>query len=775
MVYRQKTLSKVLTAILITTLLILAYPRQFRAKTVLEADLLKKYPDRTVAEGNVKLIRPDWRLETDYLELKGDRDSGGIKAKGKVSLSSEDFTVRAERLSGRLAEESSSKLTELTLIEATGKSGSVSFRGDELKLRIDGTEIDELTITGDAKLSFSESTSLSGTRVSLTKIKPGWKFEVTEQTKYEGEATTVRAEKLSGTITTEGKKAPRLSDLTGEGLRGQLELKGADSGKTRLQVRGNTASLQFGETSRLKGAEFTGSSFSTCEGCRCEGGCAYSVSADRTSLIENDFVLARSATLKSFGLPVGWSPLYFITLKDVGLPERPYFPRIGYSTGSGISVSGALPIFLDKNHFGNVVADYFSRDQGLGLGVDYYLGGNNLTGLGEIYGLYRVFGDNAFKLEGTLNSNLGSQIEASANVNINQGPIRGTNYDQTEWRFSLSGPGGKDTALGWKALVARNEKSDDDSELTHAIESIPEISLSRKGSGKNFPLNYELRTDLGYYREKKDEWEAARSGARGKLGGKVLMGTSPLDFLSLDLKGKGWVNPYYTGAGQSLETRVWGSVEPSLGVKGPGTLKLRFIHRDRFGKSPFDFDAVKRLDRLAVSYGGSEGGINQSLSFHYDFVPEDGFSKAKYGIGFSRNSLTQKFNLSYDISTTSLSSVKTDSTYSRKNYAVNFSSGYNFDSSSIAETKFGLKVSSGKNTAEIRVKSDPFETWVKEVSGKLSLEFPEDWSFSLEGEYDLQAGKLSDLSYSLYNELQNCLKVGITGGKSGFWFDVELV
>ncbi|MFB6214481.1 MAG: hypothetical protein ABEI54_01300, partial [Candidatus Bipolaricaulia bacterium] len=364
-------------------------------------------------------------------------------------------------------------------------------------------------------------------------------------------------------------------------------LEGSKGEAREIKVLGKSAAFEFDSSSELSRADFEGSSFSTCEGCRCGGGCAYSVSATRTSLIEGDFVLARYAKLRSFGIPVGWSPLYFLTLKDVGLPERPYFPEIGYSSEDGLSLSGAFPVFHDKNHFGNVVLDYFSRGQGLGLGLDYYSGGETVTGIGEIYGIYRVFGDNFYKLDGGFDLNPPDWMEISTNFAVQQGVYRGTNYDQNEWSLSLAGG---NSALTWNALVSRTEKSEDDEETEHAIERLPEISLSREGTLENLPLKYGLRTSLGYYREHKTAWSAVRSGGRGEIGGNFRVKAPPMGPFALSLKGEGRVNPYFLGRGDGLTTRTWWDLEPRLKVEGPGTLNVRFVHRDGVGESQFDFD-----------------------------------------------------------------------------------------------------------------------------------------------------------------------------------------
>ncbi len=865
-----------ITVLLISGAIISSFPVNYRAETELEADLLEISSDRTVAEGNVRLTRPSWSLTCNYLELKGEAGTDGVKAKGNVNLKSDKFTASAERLSGELAEVGSDESVELTLIKASGKSGPVSFAGEEIGLTIEKGELNSLRIRSNAELSLDENSTLTGDKILATKSEPGWDFEVTGDPGYETESTSLRAERIAGKITpgpenssqdgtvisrgitaegdvqflrpnwslntdflelkkgggmeklsaegdtkidlgdnsslsggkleieksergwdfeisenselrgettslqaetiagtlsTDTEGDPEVSGLTARGIAGRIELADGKGERRKIQFLGKSADLDFDGSSTLSRVDLSESSFSSCEGCQCNG-CAYSVSADRTTLIDRELVLARSATLKSFGIPINWSPLFFLPLKDVGLPRRPYFPRVGYASEEGVTLSGAFPVYFDKNHYGNVLVDYFSRQQGLGLGVDYYSGSGPITGVGEIYGTYRFFGESFFRVDGTFSADSLDRVEITTDLEIEQGPFRGTNYDQNEWSLILSG---NTNGPSWKALVSRTEKPENEEKTEHIIKKLPEISLSREKSLELLSLSYGLRTSLGYYREDKTDWSAVRSGGRGKIGGNLNIEPPSLGSLTFSFEGEGWGNPYYLEQGEGVTTRAWMNLEPELAVEGPGTLSLQFIHRDVFGESPFDFDRVERRDQFNFDYESSLENINQNLSFHYDFVPDDGFSNARYEVGFSRKSLDQKFTVNYDISGTTLSSIKTNSTYSRGKFELNLSSGYNFAGSSITQSMFGLEFSSESAVAGIRLKSIPFETWLEKVSGKLELEFLDSWSLSLKGKYDIQAGKLDLLSYTLHHTIQNCLTVGITGTKSEFWFDMELV
>ncbi|MEF8917612.1 MAG: hypothetical protein V5A77_08025, partial [Candidatus Bipolaricaulota bacterium] len=76
--YARKISAPVLAALLIAGLIIPGTAPESRGDTILEADRLTISADRTVADGNVRLTRPDWSLTSDYLELKGQEGIEGI-------------------------------------------------------------------------------------------------------------------------------------------------------------------------------------------------------------------------------------------------------------------------------------------------------------------------------------------------------------------------------------------------------------------------------------------------------------------------------------------------------------------------------------------------------------------------------------------------------------------------------------------------------------------------------------------------------------------------
>ncbi|MBS3792983.1 hypothetical protein KGY77_10135, partial [Candidatus Bipolaricaulota bacterium] len=219
--YARKISAPVLAALLIAGLII----PESRGDTILEADQLTISADRTVADGNVRLTRPDWSLTSDYLELKGQEGIEGIDARGNVTLKSEEFNVRGDRLSGTLAKEGAEGAVVLTLHEAEGSSGSVSFSGNQVELAIEEGELIRITIESNSELS-SDDTVLSGDEIRANKGEEGWDFEVTGNPKYETDSTVLRAKTIKGTAFTEPKDSCQENDAISRKTiaRGEVQL-----------------------------------------------------------------------------------------------------------------------------------------------------------------------------------------------------------------------------------------------------------------------------------------------------------------------------------------------------------------------------------------------------------------------------------------------------------------------------------------------------------------------------------------------------------------------
>ncbi len=365
-------------------------------------------------------------------------------------------------------------------------------------------------------------------------------------------------------------------------------------------------------------------------------------------------------------------------------------------------------------------------------------------------------------------------MEFDAGVDYNQGTFRGTTYDRNEWALNLSSSG---LSPSWGAKVSREESiTTDESGQTadHTVERLPELDFSWTISPEGIPGEYEVGSNLGYYREKLSTWSEARYAGRATFTGNFSVDSSPIRGLRVSLSGEGETGYYLAADGENSRPRAWEEVVPSLELTGPATLRTEFVHRGKVGSSPFYFDHVDRLNRLKLDLSSSQGEVTQTLDFYYDFLPDPGPSDITYKVNFDLEKLDQTLSFAYDPALGWPESLGTESIYSTKDLGVKLSTGYDFSDLSMSESSLGLRLGSGVNDFTITLKGTPLDTWLEVVSGELKLKLFETWSINIAGEYDLSSDSLTGLSYSVHNTLQNCLKVGISGNESGVWFDVEL-
>ena len=741
-------------------------------KTVLEAEELTVTPEKTVGRGSVLLRGSNWILETPYLEIIRQDRGRKIAARGSVTLTSAEFSVSAKSLSGELTGNNPAELSNLRLDGASGGFEGLSFAGEQAVLHPEKTKIGRLIVEGSARLRLSGRAKLTGDRITLTAVDKGWNVKVEGDSKYTDSSNELSGKeirlKLASNSRSEG-FGPISTEV--KSFEAKVSLNEADGKTEPATIRGKEGSFTFVPASDSSRVNCKEASFSTCS---CSGGdenCAYAIEAGEIDIKET-IIVARSAKLKSFGFPISWAPVYFLPLEEVGLPDRPYFPRIGYSSSNGISLSGAVPIYFNPEGFGNIVFDFLSRKPELGFGLDYYSGRKEVSGIAEIYGTT----GNYFKAEGDFLARPTDWLSVKGKADYKQGDWLGKTFDRNEWEIKLSGT---KSDSSWDLSVSREESAETNGEgndgVTHVLERLPELSLSGGNRFEKLDLRTGINSELGYYRENKSDWSSGRrTGFATDLGGSIIAERTPEKFLTLSLRGQGRLNQYYVPEGSDLTTRLWEEVKPGLKLTGPATFRAEFIHRRKTETSPFFFDRVEELDRLRFDLRADQGGFNHSLDFYFDFTPESEFSDLTYKLGYGDERLEGEFTLKQDIAAGSPEKVEADISYHPDNLALDLSTGYDFSSGSVSKTNFGILFQDRRADLHFGLEGTPFRNWLEKLTLETNFRVFENWEIELSGSYELGSGSISDLSYSIKNTLQDCLRVGITGDLTGIGFGVEL-
>jgi len=765
----------ILTSFSIVLLIFTVTPTIY-ARTTLEADNLTSASDLTVARGNVRFTHPDWTITSGYLIINREDGSELIEAREDVNLTTGELTIGCEELRADLRKEEGYSLNSITIIKGIGELDSTTIRGEEIVIEPGDEDLDWIEIRGNPDITLNNGASITGTSIIINKRDEDWEISVTGDAKFEGNSRTIAGDDITGLASRSDKSDGLILDrATVRPVTARIEVDARTGEKKTLKIIGDEADLYFKDDTTLDRGIFSNSTFTTCEGCGGMSGCAYSVISDRTILVEEEVLLGRFVQLRSFGLPAGWAPFYFITLKDTGLPPRPYFPQIGYSPEKGITASAAVPLFLNLENFGNLTFDYYSNNNSFGLGLDYYTGGENFHGLAELYGRYAGPGGNYLKSDANFTADITDWLSVNTDIDYANGIYNGTEYDKNEWSLGINTGG---VNPGWQLTARRREleetTDDSDGTISHVIEDLPQLSLEWTITGDNFPVEMTVNPKVGYYRENKSNWSKDRNGGKGNLNGIFSMNVSPLDSLNFSFTGSGELNGYYQPDEEKLTTRAWVRARPGIRISGPATFTTRFTHQSVEGESIFDFDTRDDLDRLSLDLRSGTETIDHRLNFHYDFIPDDGFSLVNYSINFGTGDFDQDISLGYDIERARLETVTSSTFYASGGLGLNLSTGYDFTTESASEMTAGIQFTGANNRLSLEITGTPFENWAEKVSASTEFNFLDDWTLRLSGTYDIDGSNFSGLSYSLFTEVQNCLDVGISGDQSGVWFDVKL-
>jgi len=763
----------------LVTLLVLAvflsiYPGlQSKGKTKLQAERIEIEAERTVAQGNVKLVAGGFTLHCQELRITEDEARRNLRTEGGVELKTEEVRMSGSSLSGEFSEKQTRE-ARLKLNKGRGKIGEVALEGEVVVMELKQGSPETIVLKNGGKLNPGDRTTLEAETIELNRDDKNWNLSARGGASYSTSSVTLSGKTLTGEINTRESNGIKLDGFTGKNISGRTKTDADNSSSTGFRFTGETGDFAFREND-LTRFSLKECSLTSCDFRPDEEKPAYRLESSIINLFPGDFLVAETAEIRSFGLPVWKSPNFIIPLEDFALPSRSYFPRFGFSGSEGLTFEGAVPVYFNRRNFGNVLADYSAGQRSIGLGVDYFSGGENLSGLLELYGKLRSGESNYLGLEAEFEAGRGNWPDLTGGLDLRRGPLRGENYDRKEWKFSLTGI---DDLPGWSGTISRNEtvNSTDNSSSSakHSITRLPEIAYEKSGVFSNLPGQQNISGKLGYYREDKTSWLNDRTGARLDLRANFSIGASPLEWLDLSLNSSGRFDGYLFGEVNGLKTRTTLGLTPTLELKGPGNLEVRYDHRAKLGNSPFIFDSLKSFSKLSFTYAGNWRGLSNRLDFHYDFVPADGFSNLNYELEFQRGLLDQEFGLEYDLSSAALEAVTASTLLSREFGSLDVSSGYDFKTGSITETELGVEFTGARNGFYFRLTGNPPETLLEEISGGADITVFENWSVSLMGEYDFQDDEFSQLSYSVYNTLQNCLKVGVSGGLGGLWLNAEL-
>ncbi|NIT75690.1 MAG: hypothetical protein GWO44_01975, partial [Thermoplasmata archaeon] len=289
----------------------------------------------------------------------------------------------------------------------------------------------------------------------------------------EGDRTTA-AEHLELRFTIEGERFQaewaRVGSFSGQG-----SFTNAKGEKHLLRYQGQGASLSFNQENEVSLLNIAGGNFTTCTCSEVIEKDAYCIDADRVLVFSDDLLVATNITLRAFGVPIFWYPLYLAPLKEER--ESPLLPELGQSASLGWYAKWRLPFILNGKNYGSLLVDYFNRYRQLGGGADLRY---DLLGSSGSLHIYKLFGP-----LGLVELALADRTELPQGVTLHAGANYRSKVEEEaagEWMGYQARLSGGSSDWNWTMDFGHDRyvgKPQEDEELKYRVLSrLPEFSLT---------------------------------------------------------------------------------------------------------------------------------------------------------------------------------------------------------------------------------------------------------------------------------------------------------
>ncbi|MCK4356078.1 hypothetical protein KAW44_03275, partial [Candidatus Bipolaricaulota bacterium] len=538
--------------------------------------------------------------------------------------------------------------------------------------------------------------------------------------------------------------------------RGESTFKNSKGEEHLLIYRGEEGRISFDSQGEVVQIEVIEGELSTCNCC---GGVLraqpYSLEMGRLLLYPDRLIVGFNLTVRSFGVPVFWLPVYVQPLEET--LDSPLFPSIGESSLRGWFFKWNLPFYLNKENYGTILFDYFSRFQEVGLGVvlRYALAG--LSGTLRIYAFPARVGDaiTEFSLDQKFSLSAGWNLGGSMNYKA-----VGKREDLS-FAFSLTGE-----VEDWNVSLSAARTRTEDEERLRIDERLPELVLSRS-SIEVGNLSFSPRLSAGWFRE----WEdGTLTGASLRVDGTLDIALSQFPLLGFTCTPK--TSLRFTGyeAGDASRTREVFSV--SLGLTRPG-MTISYAYQEINGKSPFAFDHLVSQNHLSWRFVGEgeidarvEGGVDLATGA---FDPLRLSAQWQWGAAFT-------LNAQYDLGMGVLSQIKLSGEATGETSRLSWMIPYDPARGEFDTVTFQSRVEDGEQgSISLSGEVEPSQGRLTVLSVETTFREESGWGISLGGRYDVASVTIVNPSFGLFRDLSDCLRIGIERRSGQVWLYTSIL
>ena len=637
-----------------------------------------------------------------------------------------------------------------------------SALGEEIPVKIHCEELfvssdqQHINARGEVRLTYGE-TFLMGDLVTLDQDDDeGWLLHAEGGVRLEvGEGFTLTGEEVSSELSYEDETLIT-RNVAAIDFRGESTFKNSKGEEHLLIYRGEEGRISFDSQGEVVQIEVIEGELSTCNCC---GGVLraqpYSLEMGRLLLYPDQLIVGFNLTVRSFGVPVFWLPVYVQPLEET--LDSPLFPSIGESSLRGWFFKWNLPFYLNKENYGTILFDYFSRFQEVGLGVvlRYALAG--LSGTLRIYSFPARVGDamTEFSLDQKFSLLAGWNLGGSLNYKAVG------EREALSFSFSLTGE-----VEDWKISLSAARTRTEDEERLRIDERLPELVLSRS-SIEVGNLSFSPRLSAGWFRE----WEdGTLTGASLRVDGTLDIALSQFSLLGFICTPK--TSLRFTGyeAGDASRTREVFSA--SLGLTRPG-MTISYAYQEINGKSPFAFDHLVSQNHFSWRFVGEgeidarvEGGVDLATGA---FDPLQLSAQWQWGAAFT-------LNAQYDLGMGVLSQIKLSGEATGETSHLSWMIPYDPVHGEFDTVTFQARVKDGEQR-EISLSGEvePSQGRLTVLSVETAFHMESGWGISLGGRYEAAKVVIVNPSFGLFRDLSDCLRIGIERRSGQVWLYTSIL
>lgn len=698
---------------------------------------------------------------------------GTIIAQGGVKARYHEGSIEAELL--RLVRASTERW-ELEARAARFSNGEISGSARKiwaLLVREEGRILPrEITLVQSASVEFPGG-RLTADRLTLIQTEDLWEVEAQGEVLLQQEAQRTQAAYLRLRLL-EDPNRPNSWLVQGamlEGFVGETDFVNSRGERHKLRFSGKQAQLTFDEDNSLSLIDITEGDFTTCTCQEAIPQAAYSIRAARLFIRPEEVLAAFGITLRAFGLPILWAPVYVAPLGDMQ-QKYPFIPEIGRAAGRGWFAKWRIPIFADEETFGFLLLDYYTRYSEVGSGLD--LSYRLLPGSsGGRLSFYRLVGrdeslsldwSERLKLEETtrldLTAALRTGLLAQEATRLVSGATLSGGEDEWSWRLSFS----RD-----QHLLGPEPDPEMLQKLSYlALERLPELAISKRAVRLwDLPLSYSGGLEWGRYRE---EALDGTSKENSRFDGRIQAGLEPirpLPGVELRAHSSFRLSLYELAQREAWEHRVQLGLRPLSSLN----VSLDYLYRSVRGRSPFSFDRLSVSNRITLRGGWSFGPQgDMQLGTGYDWTL-GGFDPLSLSLSYRLGVAQLSLGLLYEIDEQFLRSVTLQGSAAYEGRRLSLSGGYDFTQARyedlIAKVDLGPPLKMG-------LRFDPNSLALRRVNLESGWQLGE-WELKLQGEYDLGLGRFTALRFGIIKKFCNsCWQIGLYGGPKELWVQARI-